>query len=453
MMLQFASFLRYREFTVATSALNDAIAALLHIDLLDREQFYFALQGCLINKSEDRQLFNELFHRFFQDRTPLEFEHLQSGTEIQALEFAKQLRNEGGYANAVLADYIEGDVTGVLNAIEVESDQPSTSPELRRSEGPSAEQKRKKLLKTLRTLYDKRVNFADASYQMTRDQREVLSEFLRRRLQEAQDLLEDRASKRPVRKHLLPWERQRAISTIAFDKLTNKEREQIKEAVEKLAQKLKDALTRQKKRARRGSLDIKNTIRSSLRYGGVPFDFRRRVHHRKKGKIVAICDISMSLAYQAHLMLRLLYRLQDRFSKIRSFVFVRDTYEISYYFKENSMESALRKAVRHHGIGLGQLTNYGIAFESFLAKYSSALSKDTTLIILSDGENNRYDPKVEYLRQITEKVRRTIWLNTKEEKEWYNQTNVIMKYKPYCDELIECGTLEQLSGFVENLVI
>ncbi len=232
-----------------------------------------------------------------------------------------------------------------------------------------------------------------------------------------------------------------------------KEREQVKEAVEKLAQKLKDALTCRKKRSRRGSLDIKNTIRSSLRYGGVPFDFRRRVHHRKKRKIVALCDISMSVAYQAHLLLLLLYRLQDRFSKMRSFVFVRNTYEISYYFKENSLESALEKAVRQHRIGLGQLTNYGIAFKTFLDSYSSALTKDTTLIILGDGENNWNNPKVEYLRQITEKVRRTIWLNPEEEKYWYNQTNVIMKYKPYCDELVECGTLEQLSDFVGNLVI
>ena len=453
MMLQFASFLRYRGFTVATSALNDAITALEHIDLLDREQFYFALQGCFINRSEDRQLFKKLFHRFFEDRTPLEFEHLESATKRQVLQFAKQLRNQGGYADAVLADYIEGDITGLLNAVEADSDQPSMGSQRSQSDGSSAEQRRKMLLKTLGTLHDERVNFADVSYQMTRDQREVLSDFLRRRLQEAQDALEKRAPKRPVREHLLPWERQRSISTIAFDQLTNKERKQVKEAVEKLAQKLKDALTRRKKRARRGSLDIKNTIRGSLRYGGVPFDFKRRVHPRKKGKIVALCDISMSVAYQAHLMLLLLYRLQDRFSKIRSFVFVRDTFEISYYFKENSLESAVKKAVKHHGIGLGQLTNYGIAFETFFNKYSSALTKDTTLIILGDGENNRLDPKVDCLRQITEKVRRTIWLNTEEEKAWYNPTNVIMEYKPYCDELIECGTLEQLSDFVENLVI
>ncbi|MDX1762827.1 MAG: hypothetical protein R3231_00760, partial [bacterium] len=192
MMLQFTSFLRYRGFTVATSALNDGIAALEHIDLLDREQFYFALQGCFITKSEDRTLFKKLFHRFFHDRTPLEFEQLELATKRQVLEFAKRLRNKGDEAHAVLADYIEGDVSGVMNTIETDSGPLSPRPGRQRPDGPRAEQKRADLLKALRLLRGERTKFADASFQMTREQREVLSELLRRRLQEAQHALEKR---------------------------------------------------------------------------------------------------------------------------------------------------------------------------------------------------------------------------------------------------------------------
>ncbi len=450
-LLQFVNFLRYNGFPVATSSLHDAVTALEEIDLLDRAQFFFALQGCFIKQSKGRSKFARLFHRFFDDRSPLEFEQLDSVVKLEALEFAGELRKGDDPASQVLADYIEGDVEGLLDLIRREEGEGEGGVEL--SDRPLSKSKREKLRKAIRVVQDKRVSYTEASYQMTRDQRAALNEFLRRRLQDAQELLQDQRMKKSAQEKLLPWERQRTISMIKFDRLTLKEHAQVKEAVEKLAQKLKDALTRREKRAHHGSLDIKNTIRNSLRYDGVPFNLRRRVHRRKKGKIIALCDISMSVAYEAHLMLLLLYRLQNRFSKIRSFIFVRTSHEISYYFKEHNLETAFEKAVKQHRIGLGQLTNYGIAFETFLGKYTNALDKDTTLIVLGDGENNWNDPKVEAFRRMTERVRRTVWLNPEEEEFWYSATNVVMQYKPYCDDLRECATLEQLTDFVGSLVV
>ena len=453
MMLQFSSFLRFKGITVPTSSLLNAIEATRHINPIDPQQFYFALQGCLVAKPEDRSTFRELFDRFFKDKTPLEFEQVDSSIKLQIDEFAKRIRMEGGIPNRVLADYLEGDVTQLLHMLNDER-----GSRLRHSEEfhrlqKAKEQNRQKIVQKVSVLNDKIADFTAASYHLTREHRRVLGEYLKEQLQTAADLAKEKGRKRSIHGNLMPWEKQRTLSTISFDKLTIKEHEKIKEAVEKLAQKLKDALTRKRKRARKGHIDIKGTIRSSMRYGGTPFDIKRRIPTRKKGKIVAICDISMSVAYAAHLMLLLLYRLQYRFTRIRSFIFVRSTYEISHYFREHSLENGLEKAVKQHHIGLGQLTNYGIAFKTFLENYASSLTKDTTLIILGDGQNNQNDPKVEYLKRMSEKVARTIWLNPEEEMYWYTRTNIILQYKPYCDELVECATLEQLSEFVRNLVI
>jgi len=64
-LLQFTNFLRYSGFPVATSSLHDAVIALGYVDLLDREQFLFALQGCFIKQKKDRPRFVRLFHRVF----------------------------------------------------------------------------------------------------------------------------------------------------------------------------------------------------------------------------------------------------------------------------------------------------------------------------------------------------------------------------------------------------
>ena len=452
-MLQFSSFLRFKGVTVTTTSLLNAMEAIQFVNPIDRQQFYFALQGCFVTRPDDRSRFRELFDRFFHDKTPLRFEQIDSSVKLQIDEFAKRIKAEGGIANRILADYLEGDVTGIWEMFGKEENRLSGQDDKSHSLKKTKEQNQKKIIRKISVLNDKIADFTAASYHLSKENRTVLSDYLRNKLQAAAELTREKRPPKSIHGNLMPWEKQRTISTISFDKLTLKEHEKIKDAVEKLAQKLKDALTRQKKRARKGHINIKDTLRSSMRFGGIPFCIKRRVPGRKKGKIVAICDISMSVAYAAHLMLLLLYRLQDRFTRIRSFIFVRNTYEISHFFNEHSLETALEKAVKQHHIGLGQLTNYGIAFKSFLDRYSSSLTKDTTLIILGDGQNNQNDPKAEYLQAMSEQVARTIWLNPEEEKYWYTRTNVTWQYKPYCDELVECATLDQLSGFVRNLVI
>ncbi|MCP4754409.1 MAG: VWA containing CoxE family protein, partial [Proteobacteria bacterium] len=63
------------------------------------------------------------------------------------------------------------------------------------------------------------------------------------------------------------------------------------------------------------------------------------------------------------------------------------------------------------------------------------------------------DPQVEYFREMTEKALRTIWLNPEEEEYWYSSGSVIMDYKPFCTQVVECATIDQLSEFARNLVL
>lgn len=453
MMLQFVNYLRYEGFSVSTSSMNNAIAALEWINPIQKEQFYAALEACFVQNIEEREKFARYFRRFFEDKTPLEFEHEDTRFRMQVAEFADQLRSEDDYITQVIADYIEGDVLKLMENLgdkipfrQVQNDVASGS-------GMSKDQVRREIIKRINLLVDTAEDFAAASFHMPKDKRETLSDFLVQKLKEAASLVKQEPVKNHGRKKLLPWEKQRTISTISFDKLTLDEHEKVKGEVEKIAKKLKDALSRQRKRSSRGHIDIKNTIRSSMKYGGVPFNVRMKSPSRKKGKIIALCDISMSVAFAAQFMLLLLYRLQNRFSKIRSFVFIRNTYEISHFFTKHPLEVALQKAVQTHNIGMGQLTNYANAFRSFLENYPNIINKDTTLLIMGDGLNNHNDPKVEYLKRMAEKAARTIWLNPEEKRYWYSPSSAVADYEPICTQMVECATIEQLSDFAKNLIL
>lgn len=453
MMLRFVNYLRYEGFSVSTSALNNAIASLEWVNPIKKEQFYAALEACLVQNIEEREKFTKLFKRFFEDKTPLEFEHEDASFRMQVADFTDKLRKEDDYIAQVIADYIEGDVLKLMENMGDQVPYRQVLNDVASGSGMSKDKVRKEIIKRINLLVDTAEDFAAASFHMPKDKREALSDFLVQHLKEAAALMKQEPIKNHGRQKLMPWEKQRTISTISFDKLTLNEHEKVKGEVEKIAKKLKDALSRQKKRSSRGHIDIKNTIRSSMKYGGVPFSVKMKSPSRKKGKIVALCDISMSVAFAAQFMLLLLYRLQNRFSKIRSFVFIRNTYEISHFFTKHPLEVALQKAVQTHNIGMGQLTNYASAFRSFIENYPNVINKDTTLLILGDGLNNHNDPKTEYLQQMADKAARTIWLNPEEQEYWYSPSSAILDYEPICTQMVECASIDQLSEFAKNLIL
>ena len=453
MMSQFCSYLKYNGFSVSPAALQNAVASLEWIDLLNRRQFYAALECSLVQFEKEREKFEKLFNKFFGNSTPIELESEDNMFRLQVEEFTRQMRDAGDYVSHILADYIEGNVIGVMENVGDEPLFRIIYDETGAGIGMSKEEVRLEIIKRINLLIDKAEDFSAVSFHMPRRKREVLSEFLKQHLMEVAALIKQEALPSFGRQHLLPWEKQRTITNISFDRLTLEEKEQVKEEVERIAQKLKDALSRQKKRALHGHIDIKNTIRSSMKFGGIPFKIRMKEPNRKKGKIVALCDISLSVAFAAQFMLLLIYRLQNRFSKIRSFIFIRHTYEISNYFSKYPLETALQKAISINHIGMGQLTNYATAFKSFLDKFSNAITKDTTVIILGDAVNNHNDPKPEYLQEITDKAARTIWLNPEEEEHWYTPSSAMMDYKPMCTQVVECATIDQLSEFTRNLIL
>lgn len=453
MMLRFATRLRKEGLAVPTSALHNAIQALQWIDLLNEAQLYAALESCLVQNNALREKFALAYKKFFKEHSLSELEGESAAYKLQVKEFIQRLRDENDYVANVLADFMEGDVKQLLENVDDDQHFRVVYDQTASGIGMSRDKTRKDILKRIAVLTDQANDFANVSIHLPREKREALTAYIREQLQAAAELLKDKTPTKKSRDFLLPWEKQRAVSNISFDNLTIADQEKVKHEVERIAQKLNDTLSRQKKRARRGHLDIKNTIRDSMKFSGIPFHIRTRTPAKKKGKIVALCDISMSVSYAAQFMLLLLYRLQNRFTRIRSFVFIRNPFEVSHFFTRHSLEVALQKAVKQHHIGMGQLTNYGKVFKTFSNQYASALTKETTLLILGDALNNYIDPQVEDFKLMTEKVQRTIWLNPEEEKYWYSAGSAIMDYKPYCTRLVECATVEQLSEFARSLVL
>jgi len=75
-----------------------------------------------------------------------------------------------------------------------------------------------------------------------------------------------------------------------FDALSVAEAQLLRKEVQRLVTQLRSRVALRRKRGAEGKFDAKSTIRSNLRYGGVPFELRFK-KNKLKPSLVLICDV------------------------------------------------------------------------------------------------------------------------------------------------------------------
>ena len=222
--------------------------------------------------------------------------------------------------------------------------------------------------------------------------------------------------------------------------------------VEALGRKLDSLPELRRARARRGTLDMQRTWRANLQTGGTPFNLRWERHPVRKPQVVALCDISNSMQSTVRFLLHFLYRLQDRFSRVRTFVFVSDTMEVTQEFAESSLETALERAMQPQGIAWYSSTNYGRSFERFLSTYPDAISSRTILIVCGDARGNYTPPRADLLERMGRRARRLVFLNPESRLSWGIGDSGMLHYVPVCTHASEVRTLAQLEAAIDGMV-
>ena len=86
---------------------------------------------------------------------------------------------------------------------------------------------------------------------------------------------------------------------------------------------------------------------------------------------------------------------------------------------------------------------------------SAATSSDTpatTLIVAGDARTNYRPAGVEPFRRLSERARRTYWLNPEPRADWGSEDSAIDAFAPWCTAVFEVRTLRQLADAVVEIV-
>jgi len=232
-------------------------------------------------------------------------------------------------------------------------------------------------------------------------------------------------------------------------RLERRQVEQMKALIRAIARRLRERYSKPRKRQRRGHLDIRRTLRRNAAWGGVPFLTSWKRRHRDRPRIVAICDVSGSVAQVSDFFLLLIHSLHEVVDDVRSFAFSGHLIEVSDILDSKSPEEAMSEIMSKVGFGS---SDYGRSFVDFEKDWIRTVTPKTTVIVLGDARTNNLDPRADILRQISERSKRLVWLNPEGRMAWGWGDSEMPRYATFCSVVRQCATAKQLERAVSDIV-
>jgi uncharacterized protein with von Willebrand factor type A (vWA) domain len=198
-----------------------------------------------------------------------------------------------------------------------------------------------------------------------------------------------------------------------FGHLGMDEMEKVKEIVSTLSRKLALALSRRWKRGKRGDqIDLRSSIRQSLKYGGEMMELRRKQPRPKPLRLILLCDVSGSMDIYSHFFLLFMYGLQNHYHFCETFAFSTRLSHLTFLLKGRPFEEVLTMLSKRVLDWAGG-TNIGNALHQLHRHHFGLYHPNRTVfVIFSDGWD-RGDTALlnSEMKNLKRQVKTVIWLN------------------------------------------
>ncbi len=450
----------------------DAVEAVKHIPIEDRETFKYALAGTLVKNHSHWRAFETVFEVYFSLRGA-EYELVDGEWESDDPAAQEENQQEGqvqgqggsqeGLTQEQLAEMLFQALAkqdrNLMRTVARQSVQRFAGMEPGRPVGGTYY-----LYRTLRNLNLEEVldrlltSSADSESDLDFLEERLRKDEYEHRIEELKREIEAEIRRRLVADRgveaMAKTLRKPLPEDVDFMHASREEMVALRRAIWPLTRKLAVRLARKRRHGRKGPLDFRRTVRHSLSYGGVPAEPKFKYPKPSKPEIMVIADISGSVAAFARFTLHLVYALNNQFSKVRSFVFIDGLDEVTDFFEnvDDITEAIHRVNTEADVIWVDGHSDYGHAFEIFDERFAKDIGPKTTVIILGDARNNYHASQSWVIKNIEDKARKVFWLNPEPKSYWDTGDSIVGDYSNFCNGTFEVRNLKQLEAFVENLV-
>jgi uncharacterized protein len=241
-----------------------------------------------------------------------------------------------------------------------------------------------------------------------------------------------------------------------FAQMTAAEIAAAKEAIKRLVLSLDEVKTRRLAPSRRGHIvDIRRTLRASLKAGGAVIDLKYFGPRRKAPPIVALLDISGSMSQYTRLFLHFLHAVTDARKRVHTFLFGTRLTNVTRALARKDPDEALA-AVSASVADWSGGTRIATSLRAFNKQWARrVLTQGAIVLLITDGLERDGGERLEFeIDRLHRSCRRLIWLNPLLRFEGFEpKAKGIRSMLPHVDELRPIHNLESMAQLVRALSV
>ncbi|MGI8804035.1 MAG: vWA domain-containing protein [Solirubrobacteraceae bacterium] len=212
--------------------------------------------------------------------------------------------------------------------------------------------------------------------------------------------------------------------------------------------------TRRMKKGRHGEhMDMRRTLRASLRTGGDPIKLKRRHRRIVRRRLVLLCDISGSMEPYARAYLQFLTAAGASGPNAEAFVFATRLTRLTRALAGRNPERAIHRAAAA-APDWSSGTRMGDALKTFNDRHGRrGMARGAVVVILSDGWE-RGDPglvaqEMERLARLTYRI---VWVNPRVSASNFSpQAGGMVAALPFCDALVSGHSLHAMNEVADAI--
>ena len=440
----FVHILRSSDLRISTSESIDAMKVVSKVGIQDRNLLKDSLSFSLAKTMREKEIFSDCFDDFFKENyMNFEKENSSLGSEQQTEEVDDLDSLDDGAKNKLENLYKNSDKNSLMTAMALAARE-SNLQDIRLFTQVGMFTRKIFDEMGLETLNND-IFLASRMGDINRE--EELKEIRENLRVEIRDYIENQVKLRTSNtgKQL----REEALSQMRLTQADKSDYKIMSGIIKKMAKRLISIHSRRKRKSQRGILDVRSTIRANQEYDGILFETVWKKTKIDRPKIIALCDVSGSVANVSRFFLMFLHSLTEILPNVRTFAFSNKAGEVTDLFENKDIEVAAAETLLLNG---GGSTDYGQAFVDLEGLLENKIDRKTTVIILGDARSNYGDPRCDVLKTIQEKSKRILFLNPEPKSVWGTGDSEMLRFVPYCNKSKVCKSLFDLERVVDDML-
>ncbi len=238
-----------------------------------------------------------------------------------------------------------------------------------------------------------------------------------------------------------------------FEQMSAEEERQAREAIQRMRMNRLLVRMRRFKTSPRGVVDLRATLRNSMRSGGNMAELKFKARQTREPPLVVLLDISGSMANYSRVFLHFLHALTNDRSRVQVFTFGTRLTNITRELKRRDVDEAMELVGSHVNDWSGG-TRIGHILREFNVKWSRrVLAQGAHVLLMTDGLD-RDDVEVleSEMARLHRSAKRVVWLNPLLRYAGFEARAAGIKaMMPHVDEFRPCHSLNTLADLAEVL--